>query len=93
MKILLALALNLIAFIALRFLVLINAFLLGYGSSDKYQDKSEIMALSAFLLQMIVFYFLIRKQKNKTALFLIVFLTLSAIYVIDFCGYIPFLRG
>ncbi len=93
MKITISLLLNLIGFIALRYLVLINAFLLGYGSSDKYIAITEMMALTAFLLQMIVFYFLIRKRNNKTALFLIVLFTLSIIYVLDLLGYIPFLRS
>jgi hypothetical protein len=93
MKTLVALFINLIAFVALRYVSLIYIFLIGYASSDKYYVRSEIFVLIVFLLQMIFFYLIIRKWPNKLSTFLVVFFTLTVIYILDFLGFIPLLRS
>jgi hypothetical protein len=88
-----ALLINIVVFIILRYCTLIGLFLAGYGSSGKKMINDELIALIVFALQMVTFYIFIRKWKNKQLTFLVVFLTLIVIYIFDYLGFIPFLRS
>jgi len=88
-----ALLINIVVFIILRYCTLIFLFLAGYGSSGEKMINDELIGLIVLLLQMLTFYIFIRKWENKKITFLVVFLTVLVIYIFDYLGFIPFLRS
>jgi len=93
MRTIITLIVNLVVFVILRYCILAFLFMEGYGSSGKKYINDEVIGFIVFALQMVLFYYVVRKWKNKKIIFFSIFSIMLIIYIIDLMGYLPFLRS